>query len=45
MVNRRYEKKKEVWNLKMEPVHPFLSISFLSNSYIMPVRRWMAMTA
>ncbi len=29
MVNRRYEKKKEV-NLEMEPVHPFLIItSFL----------------
>lgn len=36
MVNRRYEKKErgEIWNLKMEPVHPFLSISFLSNSFL-----------
>lgn len=36
MVNRRYEKKErgEIRNLKMETVHPFLSISFLSNSFL-----------
>lgn len=28
MINRRYEKKRgEIWNLKLEPVHPFLIIS------------------
>lgn len=64
MVNRHYKIKKEVkfgaW--KMEPVHPFLIISYFlpvlrlilisikkknlrTESYIMPVRRWMAMTA